>query len=141
VVPSESTPQGIGALLAFNFQADLSTNVAAMTRAARSVRTVEVTRAVRDAEIDGRPVRIGQWLGMFDGKLVTVEPAPEAAALAAVEHGRLESIEVVTIYYGTEATEASARDVAERVRAARPGLEVEIVAGGQPHYSYVVSLE
>src|SRR5205814_8652057 len=48
VVPTETAPQGIGALLAFNFQADLQTNASAMEQAARAVRTVEITRAVRD---------------------------------------------------------------------------------------------
>src|SRR4030088_1202654 len=51
VVPTETAPQGIGALLAFNFQADMQTNVAAMARGAHAVHTVEVTRAARDAEV------------------------------------------------------------------------------------------
>ena len=141
VVPTESSPQGIGALLAFNFQADLSTNVDAMRRAARAVRTVEVTRALRDAEIDGRTVRAGQWLGLFDGAVVAAEASAEAAAKLAVERGSLETLEVITVYYGVDANEPSARALADEVRAERPGLEVEVVPGGQPHYPYVISLE
>jgi dihydroxyacetone kinase-like predicted kinase len=141
VVPTESAPQGIGALLAFNFQADLPTNVAAMQRAARSVHTAEVTRAVRDAEVDGISVQAGQWLGIFDGQVVAADESAEAAARRAIERGPLDSLEVVTIYYGSDTTEARARGLAEQVRAARPGLEVEVVAGDQPHYPYIVSLE
>jgi uncharacterized protein len=141
VVPTESVPQGIGALLAFNFEADLSTNVDAMRRAARSVRTVEVTSAVRDAEVDGISVRSGDWLGIFDGQVVSTSDTPEAAGLEAIERAHLDTLEVVTIYYGADSSEAAARHLAERVRAARPGLEVEVVSGDQPHYPYVVSLE
>jgi DAK2 domain fusion protein YloV len=141
VVPTESVPQGIGALLAFNFEADLGTNVDAMRRAARSVRTVEVTRAVRDAEVDGVSVRSGDWLGIFDGKVVAASDSGEAAGLQAIEHASLDSLEVVTIYYGADSSEPAARHLAEQVRAARPGLEVEVVSGDQPHYPYVVSLE
>jgi uncharacterized protein len=141
VVPTESVPQGIGALIAFNFDADLSTNVNAMLRAARAVRTVEVTRAVRDAEVDGLTVRSGDWLGIFDGHVVTVADTAEAAGLEAIEHARLETLEVVTIYYGVDTTQPAARHLADQVRAARPGLEVDVVPGDQPHYPYVVSLE
>jgi DAK2 domain fusion protein YloV len=141
VVPTESVPQGIGALLAINFDADLATNVDAMRRAARAVRTVEVTRAVRDAEVDGIAVHIGDWLGIFDSRVVAAAGSPEAAGLQAIQHAPLDTLEVVTIYYGADSSEAPARHLAEQVRAARPGLEVEVVAGDQPHYPYVVSLE
>jgi dihydroxyacetone kinase-like predicted kinase len=142
VVPTESMPQGIGALLAFNFEGDLATNVSAMRRAAKSVRTVEVTRAVRDArDLDGIAVQAGQWLGIFDGRVVAAEDSPGAAGLRAIEQAPLDTLEVVTIYYGADSSEAAARHLADQVRAARPGLEVEVVPGDQPHYPYVVSLE
>src|SRR6266849_4158177 len=72
VIPTETAPQGIGALLAFNFQADMQTNVSAMEQAAHAVHTVEVTRSVRDAEIDGVQVRSGDMLGIYDGHIVGV---------------------------------------------------------------------
>ncbi|MBV9546470.1 MAG: DAK2 domain-containing protein [Chloroflexi bacterium] len=141
VVPTESAPQGIGALLAFNFQADMQTNVMAMQQAAHAVRTVEITRAVRDAEVDGHYVAAGQSLGIFDGKVVATSDGAEAALLAALDKAPLAEMEIVTIYFGAEASEADAQAVASQIREAHPGLDVEVVPGGQPHYPYVVSLE
>jgi uncharacterized protein len=141
VVPTESVPQGIGALLAFNFQADLDTNVAAMQQAARAVRTVEVTRSVRDAEVDGVQVRAGHMLGLYDGRVLLTDPSPDQALLRVLEQVATDSLEIVTIYYGQDATEAQAEAVAERIRQEHPALAVEVVAGGQPHYPYVASLE
>jgi DAK2 domain fusion protein YloV len=141
VIPTETTPQGIGALLAFNFQADMQTNVDAMEQAAHAVHTVEVTRSVRDAEIDGIEVHSGDMLGIYDGRIVGVSATADDALLRTFDHARVEALEIITIYYGADATESDAHGVAARVRAAHPGLAVEVVPGGQPHYPYVVSLE
>jgi DAK2 domain fusion protein YloV len=141
VIPTETAPQGIGALLAFNFQADMQTNVAAMAQAARSVHTIEVTRSVRDAEIDGLPVRSGEFLGLYDGRIVVAPPTAEEALLGALSFAPVDGLEIVTLYHGAGATEDQARAIASQIREAHPGLDVEIVEGGQPHYPYIVSLE
>jgi DAK2 domain fusion protein YloV len=143
VVPTETAPQGIGALLAFNYQADVETNVAAMEQAAHGVHTVEITRSVRDAEVDGHVVRAGQSLGLYDGRVVASGGPPDDVLLESFGHLEvpIDSLEIVTIYYGADATEGQAQSVAARIREAHPGLAVEVVNGGQPHYPYVVSLE
>jgi DAK2 domain fusion protein YloV len=141
VVPTETAPQGIGALLAFNFQADLQTNVGAMEQAAHAVHTVEVTGAIRDAEVDGIQVKSGDVLGIYDGRVVGVSDSAEEALLRTVSHAPVEAMEIVTIYWGAGASDAEAQTVSARIRQAHPGLAVEVVEGGQPHYPYVVSLE
>jgi DAK2 domain fusion protein YloV len=141
VVPTETAPQGIGALLAFNFQADMPTNVGAMEQAAHAVHTVEVTRSIREAEVDGVKVKAGNMLGIYDGCVVEVSDSAEEALLSTLGRAPIDSLEIVTIYHGATASEAAAQGVAARIREAHPGLAVEVVEGGQPHYPYVVSLE
>jgi dihydroxyacetone kinase-like predicted kinase len=141
VIATETAPQGIAALLAFNFQADMQTNVGAMQQAAHAVHTVEVTRAVRDAEVDGLGVEAGQLLGIYDGRVITAASTADEALLASVDHARSNELEIVTIYWGAESSEGAAQNVASKIRHAHPGLAVEIVEGGQAHYPYVVSLE
>jgi uncharacterized protein len=141
VVPTETAPQGIGALLAFNFQADMQTNVEAMEQAAHSVHTVEVTRSVRDAEVDGVQVKAGDMLGIYDGRIVSVSSRADEALLRTFDHAPVDALEIVTIYYGAGASDEAAQAVAAQIRHAHPGLAVEVVAGGQPHYQYVASLE
>jgi DAK2 domain fusion protein YloV len=141
VIPTETAPQGIGALLAFNFQADMQTNVGAMEQAAHAVHTVEVTRSVRDAEIDGVHVKSGDMLGIYDGHIVGVSVTADDALLRTLGHVPVDALEIITIYYGGDATESDAQGVAARIRSAHPGLGIEVVAGGQPLYPYVVSLE
>jgi uncharacterized protein len=141
VVPTESVPQGVAALLAFDPEADLETNLPAMAQAARAVHTVEVTRAVRAAEVDGVAVRAGEAMGLYDGRLLLTDASVEQALLRVLERVASDSLEIVTIYVGADATEAAVQAVAGRVRAAHPGLAVEVVPGDQPHYPYLASIE
>lgn len=140
VVPTETVPQGIGALLAFNFQADMQTNVSAMEQAAHGVHTIEVTRAVRDAEVDDVRVSAGEFLGVYDGRVVATGASAAAALSSALRFAPVDDMEIVTIYFGG-ASEAEAHAVAAEIRDAHPGLAVEVVEGGQPHYPFVVSIE
>jgi uncharacterized protein len=141
VVPTETAPQGISALLAFNFQSDVPTNVAAMEQAAHAVHTVEVTRSVRDVEVDGIQVKAGDMLGIYDGRIVATSDGADRALVSALEHAQVEGLEIVTIYFGAGASEVDAHAVAAGIRERHPGLAVEVVEGGQPHYPYVASLE
>jgi fatty acid kinase len=141
VVATQTVPQGIGALLAFNFESDLETNVAAMEHAVSAVHTIEVTRAVRDAEVDGIAVRSGQMLGIYDGQVAVASESAEQAVLGSIGLAPIDALEIVTVYFGADGTEAEAQGLAARVRESHPGLDVEVLEGGQPHYPYVLSLE
>jgi dihydroxyacetone kinase-like predicted kinase len=141
VVPTRTVPQGIAALLAFNYEADLETNVALMTDAASAVVSIEVTRAVRPADVDGLHIEVGQFVGLLDDALVAVANDETAVTLAALAKAEPERREIVTIYWGEDASRAGASALREAINAAYPNLEVEVAAGGQPHYPYIISLE
>ena len=140
VVPTRNAAEGIAALLAYDPDADAATNVGPMTEAGRGLATIQVTEAVRDAKIGGKKVKNGQTIALDpDDGLVAVDSDREKAVLKAVETFPAGS-ELITLYYGEDATlaeaEATARRVGERLRA-----EVEVVHGGQPHYRYLISAE
>src|SRR6185437_10009140 len=97
VIPTDTVPQGIGALVAFNFQADLDTNVTAMEQASHAVRTIEITRAVRDAEVDELRVRAGQYMGIYDGRVCVVADSADEALVLGLREASVESFEIVTI--------------------------------------------
>jgi dihydroxyacetone kinase-like predicted kinase len=61
--------------------------------------------------------------------------------MATLPSTPVSDMEIVTIYFGSGASTQATEAVAARIREAQPGLAVEVVDGGQPHYPYVVSLE
>jgi dihydroxyacetone kinase-like predicted kinase len=119
----------------------MQTNLAAMQQAAHAVHTIEVTRAVRDSEVDGLAVQTGEFLAIVDGKATATGGTAEAALLSAMSSTVVDEMEIVTMYFGAGASHQQAEAVAARVREQHSGLAVEVVEGGQPHYPYIVSLE
>ncbi|MBI4312183.1 MAG: DAK2 domain-containing protein [Chloroflexi bacterium] len=141
VLPTTSIPQGIAALLAFAPESDAASNLAHMGEALKRVRSCEVTRAVRSVRINGVMVREGQAIALLDGDLVAAAETPLAALEALCGKVRPAAGSLLTLYWGAGTTETEAAAAAERLRACNPGIEVEVVHGGQPHYDYLAAIE
>jgi DAK2 domain fusion protein YloV len=141
VVPTRSIPQGVAALIAFNPEATVGENTTEMLESLKTVRTGEVTLAARPTTIGGLEVREGQPIGLIDGELAVARESVEEAARECVRlmsEGREGPL--VTLYTGEDTTAASAEALAASLRE-EFGCEVEVVAGGQPHYPYLIGVE
>ena len=141
VVPTDTIPPGMAALVAFNYEADLETNARAMEAAAQNVETGEITTAVRQVSMNGIEIQIGDVIGLHNGTLVIAGHSNEEVAhdlLAQLEAGERE---LITIYYGQDVTADQAATFAEQIRAQYPDQEVEVLPGGQPFYAYIISVE
>ncbi len=141
VVPTITVPQGISALLALNYQADLATNVRTMMEAAEAIETVEITRAVRSVCIDGIEVEEGEVIGLVNGKLRAKGGHPGEVAIEALELLQVEDLEIISVYYGESIAPDEAQQLADEIENRYPEQEVEVVDGGQPHYYYILSAE
>jgi len=142
VVPSKTLPQGIAALLAFNYEGTLEENARSMGEAIATVRTVEITRAVRSTKLKNLAITEGQAIGIVDDKdIVASGDVVSEVLLKALTRAGIESAEVVTLYRGADASEEEAGEVVQKIQSKYVGKQVEVVNGGQPHYNYIVSLE
>jgi len=141
IVPTRSAPQGMAALVAYLPDADLEANAASMEAAMADARAGEVTVAVRDARLDGLDVRAGDVLGLLDERAVLVGTDRVEVALDLMARMGAAEAEVLTLYYGAEATRDEAEELARRACERYDGLEVEALDGGQPHYPYILSVE
>lgn len=141
IVPTRSLPQGIAALLAFNYGEDLDTNVQLMEGAAERVASIEVTVADRDSEANGQAIEKGRALGLLDDEIVAITDTLTEASLGALALAEPEGREIVTIYWGAGSSRDEAGELCEAIQDAHPHLETEIVEGGQPHYPYIISVE
>ena len=141
VVATESIPQGVCALLAFNYEADLEANLKTMERAREAVRTVEVTTAARGAKFGDLVMEKGQPIGFVDGELVAVGDSLSQVVERVLEKMDLEECEIITLYYGADTGGGEAEELAQALCHKYPHLEVEVISGGQPHYNYIISVE
>ena len=141
VIATETIPQGITALLAFNSESDLETNARAMNRAKSSVRSIAVTRAVRDAKLGELDIKKKQAIGFLEKDLVAAGDSTADVLAEVLARAGLGEAEVVTIYYKGDAEKTELEPVIHSIREQYPELEIELVQGGQPHYHYIVSVE
>ena len=139
VVTTRSMQAGLGALVAFDAARSLEENVTEMEEAAAAVRAGSVARASRDATIDGMDVSQGEFLGLVDGRPVTSGDALGRVAAEVVARLVGEGADVLTVLLGDDAAGSDA--VVDAVRAAQPGLEIEVHEGGQPHYPLLFAAE
>ncbi len=141
VVPTTTIPQGVAALLAFDYESNLESNIQIMTRAVSSVKTIEIFRAVRAAKLDDLKIKKKQPIGFLDGDLLAVGDSGLEVLNKMLSKLDLGKIEVITIYYGADTKSAEAEQVAGDIRSRYPQLQIEVVRGGQPHYNYIISIE
>ena len=141
VVPTETIPQGVAALLAFDYEADFDTNVQLMRETKSAVRTVEITRAVRSTQLGGLKINKKQAIGFLDGDLVAVGDNINDVLNQVLTRLDLDNAEIVTVYYGADTEAAEAEQVSASIHEQHPQLQIDIVPGGQPHYNYIVSME
>jgi DAK2 domain fusion protein YloV len=142
VIPTKTVPQGIAAIISFNYEGTMEENKLFMEEAIAAVRTVEITRAVRDVQIKGLKIKKGQSIGIVDDTDIVAAGDDETDVLfEAIGKVDIGSAEVVTIYYGASVEASQAELIAQQIRDKYLGKQVETVAGNQPHYSYIVSVE
>jgi DAK2 domain fusion protein YloV len=141
VVPTKSIPQGVSALLALDQQATLDGNVSSMLQMANEVVTGEVTRAVRDVQINGLEVEEGDVIGLLDDELLVAGEDYDKVVHQLLDKVDLDFRELVTLYFGEGITEEQAENLADALSETHPELEIEVIYGGQPHYPYLFSVE
>ena len=141
VLPTKTIPQGIVAMV--NYIPDYSPeeNKETMLAEIGNVRTGQVTYAGRDTEIDGKTIKQDDYMGIGDSSILSVGQDLKATTLEMVDAMVDEDSAIVSIYYGTDATEEAAEEIGAVIEEKYPDVEVEINAGGQPIYYYVISVE
>ena len=142
VLPCRTIPEGMAALTRFDETLSPEQNEQAMTEGITAVKSGQVTYAVRDSEIDGHKVKKGEMMGLCGKKLLALEKTPEKAALKLLTAMADEETQFVNIFTGANVTPAAASRLEEQARR-KLGTHVElaVIPGGQPVYSYILSVE
>nr|WP_216367638.1 DAK2 domain-containing protein [Geobacillus sp. DSP4a] len=141
VIPSKTVPQGMAALLAFNPAQSAEQNERAMTAALSRVKTGQVTFSVRDTTIDGVEIEKGDYMGLFDDRIVVADKDKLAVTKRLLDALIDEESEIVTILYGEDATEVEVETIVAYLETEYDGVEVEVHNGRQPLYPFIISVE
>ena len=141
VIPSTDMPQGIAAMMAFNFEADAPNNVKAMARARSLIKSGEVTYAARATQVAGKAVAKGDVIGLVDGKVVVSGGSLAETTGALLRHLEVGDGNAVTLYFGAGLSQEAAEGDGAALEKLFPAAEFSVVAGGQPHYPYLIAVD
>ncbi|NMB41211.1 MAG: DAK2 domain-containing protein [Firmicutes bacterium] len=141
VIDTKSIPEGLAALLALDRNKTFKENFSEMNKQARQVKTGEITYATRDAVVDGIFVKKDHFIGICNGRLAVSTESVNDAVLELVRFLLTGDEEILTLFYGQDISTEQVGKLTEILHEEFPELEVEIQYGGQPLYSYLLSME
>lgn len=141
VIPTKTIPMGISCLAAFNPEMDLKRNLELMEDALTTVRSAQVTFAVRDTEIEGKAVKAGDYLGLLENKIKLVEREIYPMAEKLVDMMVSDESSIISVYYGQDTNEEEVEAFIANLEQKYPDYDIISFAGGQPLYYLIMSVE
>lgn len=141
VIESKSAPQGISALLIFDEEKDPNENYENMKNAIKTVKTLEITYAVRDTKLDGIEIKKSDYIGIIDDKIVCSKNNIKETLQYIINNSVDEDSEIITIYLGKDSTEENTLFLKDLISKYYPDVEIEQVQSQQPVYPYIISVE
>ncbi len=141
VIPTVAQAQGLAALAVHEPSADFDSAVVAMSRAAGHARHGAVTIAEGSAMTMAGRCEAGDVLGAVEGDFVEIGDSVNEVGWSVVRRLLSAGGELLTVICGAGADQALARDLHDRVRRHAPGVDVEVLDGGQPRYLLLLGLE
>ncbi|MHA5108258.1 DAK2 domain-containing protein [Oenococcus oeni] len=141
IVKSKTIQQGLTAMFGFNPDADVKENASEMTAQLSTVKSAEVTKAVRDTSIDGKSIKRGEYIGIVDGKIQANGRRLRDVAINSVKAMLDDDSEIVTIIYGSQSNQKESEQLTKAISKLDNNLETEIHEGDQPLYPFLISVE
>ena len=141
VIPTKTVPQGISAIINYNAELSAEENEASMTEGSKSVKTGQITYAVRDTRIDDKEIHEGDIMGIGDHSILAVGKGIQQVAEETVALMMEDGSELISVYYGCDVDEETANALGDALTEKYPDCEVEVYSGGQPINYYVISVE
>ena len=142
VIPTATVPQGITAMMSFDpDEPDPQSVAQAMTAAAQTVSTAQITYAARNSDFDGFAINEGDYLALLDGKLFGTSRSMDELLEKLSQHAAQVGAEYINIYTGEGVSEDEGAETEALFARSCPDAEVAAIPGGQSVYFYIISIE
>jgi hypothetical protein len=141
VVPTHAVVEALAALVAYDPDASLADNERMMAEAAGRVQAGEVTQAVRASSAECGPIAEGDWIALTrEGIQLTAGSAVDAA-IGLLDRLIDADSELATVLIGADARKHDTERLREHLGLEHPHVELEVHAGDQPLYPYLIGVE
>ncbi len=142
VVETKNLAEGYCALAVINPGfTDMQVLTDSALRAAKEVQSVEITKAVRDASIDGTNVKKDDYMAIGSGKVHSTAKTAEEAVLKALDTLDTDLAEIITLFAGANVTAEKRAALTEELEEIYDECEIVVYEGGQEVYDYYIAVE
>lgn len=141
VIPTKNVSQAFATLVTFDADSSIEENKASMMEALSSVKSGQVTYAVRDTVINDVEVKEGNIIGIAEGKLLSAGDKVDEITTDLVEKLVDEDSAIITLFYGEDTSKEEAEALRDALEEKFEDIDVELHYGGQPLYYYLISVE
>lgn len=141
VLPTKSIQEGISALTMFNPETDIDSNIEEMMAAVKNVQSGSVTYAIKDTTFNGVEVKMGDFISMTNKSIIASDKDRKKVVFALLdEMFKKEDAELITLITGEGSTEEEIEEIEAYIEE-NSDLELDIVEGNQPVYTYLIGVE
>ncbi|MBN4083770.1 DAK2 domain-containing protein [Mycoplasma sp. CSL10137] len=140
VIPTKTQIQGLSAILNFNPETSAEDNKELMEESIELVSTGEITKAVRNTKINGIKVKVDDYLTILNGRIVNSSKNITNSLRDLVSRMIQDDSQLVSIYYGEDGNINEANELSNYIES-NYEVEVQVIDGSQPNYSYLIGVE
>ncbi|MGB4984869.1 MAG: DAK2 domain-containing protein, partial [Erysipelotrichaceae bacterium] len=140
VLPTKTIPQGLSACIVFEPGMDLDANLANMQEAIDNTHTGQVTYAIKDTSYNGLLIKENDYIGIKDKDIVTNGPDKMETICRLLDLLVSKDSEIVTIIKGEDGTDEEVEKIIAYIDE-EFNIEVDMIDGGQPVYSFIFGVE
>lgn len=141
VLPTKTIPQGLSACIMFNPEVDVDENINEMTEAFKNVKTAMVTYAVKNTNFDGVEINENDYMGILEKKIVISKPDKLEATQYLLKESIQDNDGLITLIVGEDVSESELTAIQTHIEDTYPNVELEVIQGQQPVYSFIIGIE
>ena len=141
VVPTTAVTQTMSCMLVFDAELSADENSAAFEDVISTVKSAQITNAVRDTSVDDIEIKEGEYLTIVDGEIKASDVDLEDAVFSALELMVDSDSSTITVFAGEAVSEEEACAISDKAEEKYPDCDVMLTTGGQPVYHYLISVE
>ena len=141
VIPSSTIPQGLVAAMNFNPEATADENYNTMKGSLKTVKSAQITYAIKDTEIDGVEVKKDYYMALVNKKIITCVKDKYDALFAALDSMVDEDAGMITIFSGEDISEEEHEELYAKIEERYDSCDIDLRKGNQPVYSFIIGVE
>ena len=134
IVRTTSIAAGLAAMVGFDAEGEAEEVAEEMDEIVAALRTAEVTRAVRQANVGGREVSEGDYIGLLDGELAASGGSVGEVAIEIARRMIDDGADLLTLLWGEGLGHEEVGEISQAIENIGDGVEIEARYGGQPLY-------